>query len=324
MKKLSFLKMIHYFVLCGLIAAMAEIVQADQADASVSSYKLVDIKHGPVISGGKNFGQYFFVEEPKMDNKGGYIDIASTNGQGQVLARNRFQWEFSRTADYLFPGADNHLNAYMAIGGTKTGHYMEARGEAITNDLIKLHCADAWPSPNEKAYTGTGWKTIGFHVRVWEHTYEEHTAIGFYITLRSPISDAIGGYYAVAYLYQDSAKAPSGGNVVAAQITSLWPVYNANCGGTATLWALTNNTGNITLPSDASVWFYVSGPHVDGFVGSSSVASLKAGYATWGSYNWAIPYNKNGTYAYWATVWSPTLGFISPWSQGMNFTVSCE
>jgi len=112
-----------------------------------------------------------------------------------------------------------------------------------------------------------------------------------------------------------------GGGTPAATIVSLWPVSGATAGGTAKLWAQVKNTGSVTLPSSALVWFYVDGPSWSGshWVGSAAVSGLTAGSTNWYSINWTIP-TAVGTYTYWAQVWTTIA--ISDWSTGQEFSVT--
>jgi hypothetical protein len=325
MKRLRLIKTVSYFVFWTVVAAVAAIVPSEQAEATVSSYRLVDTAHGPRKDCKEQFNKYFVITGSEIGKNGGYIDISSKDAQGQVVASHRFQWMFSRDVSYLYPDPNNNLTVHMAVGGTATGgtsHFMkEAHSSGLALnfwDTTEMQFAETWSTPNERVYENMGWKTHEFHV--WEYAYFKYTAIGFAINLWSHGQAAI---YKVCYLYEDTASAQNG-NVMEAQVASLWPVNSANCGETATLWALTNNTGNTALPSDASVWFYVRGPGVDGWVGSASVAGMNAGHEAWGYFYWTIPYHATGAYTYWAIVHSPTLGFISPWSYGQNFTVNCQ
>ena len=109
-----------------------------------------------------------------------------------------------------------------------------------------------------------------------------------------------------------------------AQILQIWPVDNATCGQTSTLWAEVKNTGSSALPSNAKVWFYVDGPNWSGtnWVGSASVSGLSAGSTDWYSFDWPIPSGAtSGTYTYWAQVWTDKS--ISDWSSAQTFDVSC-
>ena len=108
------------------------------------------------------------------------------------------------------------------------------------------------------------------------------------------------------------------------RITSLWGVTNARCGQSSTLWAKMKNTGTATLPSNTSVWFWVTGPSWSGnhWVGSASVAGLAPNAVRWYSYDWTIPQGiSNGTYTYWAQVWSNHRA-ISAWSAAQSFKVT--
>jgi hypothetical protein len=215
----------------------------------------------------------------------------------------------------------------------------EAGGGGLASnfwDTTDMYFAETWSTPNERVYENKGWRTHEFHV--WEFAYFNYTAIGFVINLWSPADYGQAAIYEVCYLYQDSASAHN--TDVVAQVNALflvnWPansLNSANCGGTAKLWAQVQNTGNTALPSDASVWFYVMGPGVNGWVGSASVADMQVGdndmYKGWRSIDWQVPsYAATGTYTYYANVYSPTLyptiGYISPWSFGKEFTVGCQ
>ncbi len=112
-------------------------------------------------------------------------------------------------------------------------------------------------------------------------------------------------------------------NNSSAQINSLWSV-NAQCGQSSYLWANVKNTGYSVLPSDAKVWFYVSGPGYSGWVGSASAASLAANNSQWYYFDWSIPGGTQaGTYNYWAIVFTSD-GSISSWSTAQNFTLNCQ
>jgi hypothetical protein len=108
-----------------------------------------------------------------------------------------------------------------------------------------------------------------------------------------------------------------------AQVTSLWTVTGAQAGKTSALWAQVKNTGSAALPSDALVWFYVTGPNWTNYwVGSASVSGLGAGSTAWYAYNWPIPSSATaGTYTYWARVYRGSTA-ISSWSSSQSFTVT--
>jgi uncharacterized membrane protein len=105
-----------------------------------------------------------------------------------------------------------------------------------------------------------------------------------------------------------------------AQVMSLSEVNGAQCGQSSTLSAEVENTGFSALPSDARVWFWVSG---SGWVGSTSAAGLAAGGTQSYSYDWPIPSDAQaGTYKYWARVLT-TSEVISSWSKVKIFEVTC-
>jgi hypothetical protein len=112
------------------------------------------------------------------------------------------------------------------------------------------------------------------------------------------------------------------GSTTLAQVTSLWPVNNAHAGSTSTLWAYVKNIGGSALPTNALVWYYVSGPNWTNYlVGSASVSGLSSGSTNWNSYNWPIPSTATpGTYTYWARVYQGSTA-LSDWSAAQNFTV---
>lgn len=113
-------------------------------------------------------------------------------------------------------------------------------------------------------------------------------------------------------------------NNSSAQVNSLWSVYGAQCGQSSRLWANVKNTGYSVLPSDARVWFYVSGPGYSGWVGSASTSNLAVGGSLWYYFNWSIPGGiQGGTYNYWAIVWT-SYGSISSWSSPQSFTLNCQ
>jgi hypothetical protein len=112
------------------------------------------------------------------------------------------------------------------------------------------------------------------------------------------------------------------GMTTSAQVTSLWSVNNAHAGSTNTLWADVKNTGSSALPSNALVWYYVSGPNWTNYwVGYASVSGLSSGSTKWYSYNWPIPSTATpGTYTYWARVYQGSTA-LSNWSAAQSFTV---
>ena len=112
------------------------------------------------------------------------------------------------------------------------------------------------------------------------------------------------------------------GSTTSAQVITLFPVNNARAGSTSTLWADVKNIGGSALPSNALVWYYVSGPNWTNYwVGYASVSGLSPGSTNWYSYNWAIPSNATpGAYTYWARVYQGSTA-LSNWSPAQSFTV---
>ena len=124
-------------------------------------------------------------------------------------------------------------------------------------------------------------------------------------------------------LLKDVGWKTGGTTTDSAQVTSLWTVTGAQAGKTSTLYAQVKNTGSAALPSDALVWFYVTGPNWTNYwVGSASVSGLGAGSTAWYAYNWPIPSSATaGTYTYWARVYRGSTA-ISDWSSSQSFTVT--
>jgi hypothetical protein len=108
------------------------------------------------------------------------------------------------------------------------------------------------------------------------------------------------------------------------QIIALWSVTGARCGHSSTLWAEVKNMTDAALPSNAKVWFWVTGPSWSGthWIGFASVSGLTANIAQWYSYPWTISGSAAaGNYTYWTQVWT-TVAF-SAWKGPQTFTVNC-
>ncbi len=110
--------------------------------------------------------------------------------------------------------------------------------------------------------------------------------------------------------------------VLSTQILSLAPVEGASLGSVAKLKAQVKNTGNVALPSNALVWFLVSGSFFDdSWVGSSSAAGLAVGQSAWFEYAWTIPGSLTaGQYAFKAGVYAGNTA-ISDLSAEQPFTI---
>ena len=115
----------------------------------------------------------------------------------------------------------------------------------------------------------------------------------------------------------------STGSTPQAQVTSLSSVSGATTGGTAALSAEVMNTVSVTLPSNAAVWFYVSGAGIsNNWVGFASVSGLAPGAKQWFSFSWNIPSNlAGGTYTYSARVYTDQTA-ISEGSSTQTFSIS--
>jgi subtilisin family serine protease len=109
---------------------------------------------------------------------------------------------------------------------------------------------------------------------------------------------------------------------VQANVLQLWEVVGIQKGTSAPLWAYVRNTGTVPLPADARVWFKVTGPSYDSWVGNASVAGLAPGATAWYSYNWTAPAGlTDGNYAYHAQVWTDAET-ISNYQGPMAFPVN--
>jgi hypothetical protein len=105
-------------------------------------------------------------------------------------------------------------------------------------------------------------------------------------------------------------------------VIQTWPVSNALNGHTATLWGRVQNTSNATYPPNTSVWFWVDGPGIGGYVGSRDVSGLPAGNTAWYGYDWFIPNNKaGGAHNYRAILWAYSAGG-GGWKQLSGFTAN--
>ncbi len=108
-----------------------------------------------------------------------------------------------------------------------------------------------------------------------------------------------------------------------AAIQSLWTVSKPAGGApqrgqAARLWALTRNTGTNTHDANTRVYFWVTGPGQNGYVGSQTLGGLVSGSAAWKLYDWTIPASAQlGAYSYRAIVWRWTG---SGWAQLSAFS----
>lgn len=159
-------------------------------------------------------------------------------------------------------------------------------------------------SPSETVHINMG----------WQGSYD-----GWY----TPDSFSTGGYKWINTSYQGAAIGIEPPTISAsAQVTSLWPVADTQAATSGILWALVKNTGAAALPSDAKVWYYVTGPGwTTNWVGSTSASGLAAGASQWFSFGWPIPLTAAvGTYTYWARLYQGSTP-ISDWSGFQSFAV---
>jgi len=137
----------------------------------------------------------------------------------------------------------------------------------------------------------------------------------------SPLAAMVfAGPKPIAQIHDSSSGTGSG---YSAQVLSLWPVNGATSGATVKLWAQVGNISLYALPSNATVWFWVTGPNWGGthWVGFASTAGLSPGIEKWYFLDWSIPANApQGDYTYWAQVW--TSIDISDWSKGQGFALT--
>jgi hypothetical protein len=111
-------------------------------------------------------------------------------------------------------------------------------------------------------------------------------------------------------------------------VLQTWPVTDAMNGHTSTLYARVQNTSNAAYPPNTHVYFWVDGPGISGYVGSTSISGLAAGGVAWYGYNWFIPNTKaGGAHTYRAIIWSYSAGGggwkqVSGWSGAQAFNIT--
>ncbi|MDH4063008.1 MAG: hypothetical protein OEW19_01310, partial [Acidobacteriota bacterium] len=110
-------------------------------------------------------------------------------------------------------------------------------------------------------------------------------------------------------------------SLVSALITSTWPVANTPGGGQATLWGQVRNTGAVSFPAGTRVWFKVTGPGYNQWVGSALVQGQAVGTTAWYSFIWDVPIGRTaGAHTYSAQVWTAGPAAIST-ASARAFTV---
>jgi hypothetical protein len=118
-----------------------------------------------------------------------------------------------------------------------------------------------------------------------------------------------------------------------ASIQSLWRVTQPDGsaperGQPARLWALTRNTGLNVHDANTFVYYWVSGPGVNAYVGRQTLNGLASGASVWRFYDWTIPAGAPlGAYSYRAIVWRFVAGSwvqLSPFSAPQPFVVAAD
>lgn len=319
MKRHSLCKLTRYLFLLVMFTAISISALAPHAYANVESYRLSDYSYGPVGLGKENFNKYFIIMGRDINRRGGYLDISSRDEYGREIARHRFYWEFSRDVSYLRPDPRNNLRVEMFVdGGTNRRAFMKPLSNFVAAEIVDMqgnraNYAETRMEPYFRVYDYDGWKVNEI---LMKPSPDKYAVMGFVFAVGSPVGGGKTASYAIAYEYKEDMG-------LSAEVTSLWSTGSAKCGNPVRLWAYVKNTGSSVLPSDAAVWFYVRGSGKDGWVAGRSVANMQAGEGSWRYIDWTIPTNAKGWYKYWAIVWSPTRGFISPWSSNNTFTVYC-
>jgi hypothetical protein len=109
---------------------------------------------------------------------------------------------------------------------------------------------------------------------------------------------------------------------ISAAVAQLWPVSGARPGAVVPLWARVTNTSVVPLPANTRVYFLVSGPGFNAWVGSTLVSGLAPAATQWFVFHWTIPANaQSGNWGYRAQVWTPTQA-ISPLVGPQNFVMA--
>jgi hypothetical protein len=113
----------------------------------------------------------------------------------------------------------------------------------------------------------------------------------------------------------------------AGRVESLWTVSKPaggapQAGQLARLWALPRNIGANTYDANTFVYYWVSGPSTNGYVGSNVLTGLAPTAAVWKNEDWTPP--AAGNYTYWGIIWrwnGSSWVNLSGWSYGQPFTV---
>lgn len=142
----------------------------------------------------------------------------------------------------------------------------------------------------------------------------------------------ISNYYGLVFVFliMLSLNAVALVLVPNAQVTSLSQVANTPQGNSVYLWAQVKNTGNVNLDGRCYVYFYVTGPGTNGYVGSrvctvndygTKTGNLVPGEQRWYRITWTPSYA--GDYKYYAIVQNNGV-MVSKWSASQSFTITAK
>jgi len=261
------------------------------------------------------------------------LSSSSTSAQKDAVARLMSDLGVAAEMDYGCgsSGSDAYANDVLDVYFKyKSTMQKISRGSYTASQWFNLYRAEFDAVPARPVVLSI-WNTAGDGHEVIADGYQTGATDMVHINLGW--SGSYDGYYDITNNFttgSDVWKANSQiivthiepDSTASAQVTSLYPVSNAKPGSSGTLWADVKNTGSYNLPSNAVVWYYVRGPGIDKFVGSTSASGLAAGSSKWYSFSWAIPSTASpGCYTYWAIVYLGSTTAISSWSGPETFAV---
>jgi hypothetical protein len=118
-----------------------------------------------------------------------------------------------------------------------------------------------------------------------------------------------------------------------ATVDQLWTVSKPTGGAPqrgfpVRLWSLVRNNGLNAHDANTSVYYWVTGPGINQYVGNTTTNGLVSGASQWRSYDWTIPAAASvGAYSYRAIVWRWTGSAwqqLSDWSATQAFAVASD
>jgi hypothetical protein len=239
----------------------------------------------------------------------------------------------SVTANHTTP----NINAQLGSGSAISGRVTNSLGQGIENVAVNVYnTSNEWVCD---AYTDLNgdYTAYGLRTGTYKIYFEADFAVVDDLCLSNPYQSEwyndkadFNSATPVTVTAPDTTRninaqlSNNAGNVKS-EVLSLYGVSNAQCGNTSSLWSQVKNTGTITLPFSARVWYWVTGPSWSGshWVGSASIAGLAVNTTKWYSYAWTIPSSATaGSYVYWAQAWI-TGKAISAWKGPQTFKVAC-